>query len=99
MSRGLGAAAAPDSAPADSPESVLFEALTAAMVRTLGPRKSRAFLHNLTGELATRASHAETTPLRPRPGDVEKREAVRQAVTLYRGRLPTFCAALPWRRP
>lgn len=89
------AATAPDAAPAHTPEAVLFEAMAAALVRSLGGKKGHAFLRAMTSELAMRVNVAEAIPLRCRARDEHgaKLEATRQAVTVYRCALPALVSA------
>lgn len=89
-------AAAPEAAPGFTPEAVLFEAVASAMIRTLGPKKGRVFLVNLTCEIGQRASASEAIPIRPHPDYLAKREAARQAATIMRCALSVLLAAC-WR--
>lgn len=91
--------AQPDDNPAPRPEwtpdGVLVQALILALVQTLGPRKSRALLINLSRELAEASEPSNVEPIR---GDRERRAqrivCARQATRAFRDALPGYLVRL-----
>lgn len=83
------------SAPTHTPERVLFQELTKALVQTLGEKKGERLLSCLSANLSARQAYAEAVPIRPAPDYPQRREATRAAVEAFRDDLPTFIAAIP----
>jgi hypothetical protein len=78
-----------------TPEHVLFQVQTIALLKVLGKKRAQPFLRAMADELASRQSYAEVTPLRGAKTLPAKRDATREAVDVFRRDLPTFLAAIP----
>jgi hypothetical protein len=79
-----------------TPEHVLFQVQTIALLKVLGKKKAQPFLRAMATELAARQSYAEATPIRAPKNYPAKRDATREAADVFRRDLPTFLAAIPY---
>lgn len=77
-----------------TPERVLFQELTKALVQALGRKKGERLLSCLVDGLSVRADYAEAIPIRTTADYPASREATRQAVEVLRADLPSLIAAL-----
>ena len=78
-----------------TPEHVLFQVQTIALLKVLGKKRAQPFLRAMAEELAARQSYAEATPIRAPKSFPAKRDATREAADVFRLDLPTFLAAIP----
>lgn len=78
-----------------TPEHVLFQVQTIALVRVLGKKRAEPFIKAMAEELARRQSYAEATPIRAAATYPAKRDATREAVDVFMRDLPMFLAAVP----
>jgi hypothetical protein len=78
-----------------TPEHVLFQCQTIALLKVLGKKRAQPFLRAMAEELAARQSYAEATPIRAPKTFPARRDATREAADVFRRDLPTFLAAIP----
>ncbi len=78
-----------------TPEHVLFQVQTIALLKVLGKKKAQPFLRAMAAELAARQSYVEATPIRAPQSYPARRNATHEAANVFRRDLPTFIAALP----
>jgi hypothetical protein len=81
--------------PPETAERVLFRIQAAALVKVLGRKKARVYLHAMAEALREGVTLAEVTPIRAGAGAPAKRAATQEALEILRHDLPVLWAGMP----